>query len=200
ELLGDAYIRRLVLHAARKFDLDIDPADVTQESINAHREQLLIKRAGNRRMRVCHHCGVRFRQLRVKRIQKYCSNRCKWNAQQLVGPPKPYLKSCRRCKAQFANHRGPYCGACQTLNANEQKQHQETVRLWRANRTERVRQYRRESRHRDSLNLTDQYIRKCLTRNYGGPKIKSRDIPQALIEVKRLHLKLMRKLREITGN
>lgn len=73
------------------------------------------------------------------------------------------------------------------IRARERKQH--------ASNPEKYRELRRKTRAKSRRDLSNGYINRLLTHKH--PFLRAADIPEELIEVKRQHIKLVRKLKEI---
>lgn len=113
---------------------------------------------------------------------------------------------CSRCKEEKNEYKSRkrkfiVCTDCQNKITQQKKNewklnHKEnntkSVRKWQLNNFEKHQKYMKELNKKHSENLTDKYVNHLINQNTG---MSSKDIPQFLTNLYRLHLQALRRIR-----
>lgn len=164
-------------------------------------------------MRVCRSCGVEFLGLtrrvdcdacqaaRIKREKRETERR---RLRRRKPPIAVRVKHCERCDTPFfiasrSSSRQRYCSkSCWPSGPNltpetRARNKQRDQAAYHANKDAMQREHRAYNQ-RQADQLSDQYIRKLVAKH--SPLLKSADIPQSFVELKRAELLLKRELRK----
>ena len=184
--------RQQVIEIRNKIKLNSDPNKLTKYCIKCESEKPKSEYYKNKK-RLSTYCKECAKEGYMDYVNKYPEKVKQYRTEYYINNKEKILEATKRF---YESHPGYAAAYVKRWRAENPELARESDRKYRAKNADKVRAWSRKYRQAQSDNLTDRYI---LDRfNYGGEgaKVKLDNIPQSLIEAKRLQLLIWRKLNE----
>ncbi len=189
--LTDYYIRRLFVIGRGKTKLRMH--EYPQELVEVKRAALRIKRAVDdaaKPLMVCREHGDLFRENVVKRTHD--TWRCKECLRE--AHRRHYLAHQAKVRAKHTNYRRTNPQKIKESRKKYRQKHLKQIsikqKLYRINNLEKIRKKEKDYYDRQREKLSDVYIKSLLVKHAKGLSLRHTHIPQELIEVKRVVVRL----------
>jgi hypothetical protein len=184
--------RQQVISRREKINLNLDPNKLTRycSKCKCEKPKTEYYKHGNKIQSHCKTCTkeayMNYINKHPEKVKQYRTEYYKNNKEKIIEATKRFYES----------HPGYAAAYVKRWRAENPELARESDRKYRAKNADKVRAWSRKYRQAQSDNLTDRYIIDRF--NYGGEgaKVKLNNIPQSLIEAKRLQLLIWRKLNE----